>query len=69
MRSFERLERDPTFRWSMKIYTRLMKRFDAFHENVFHVTKDNLNGKNDIIDEVAKFIFRKFPYLSPRYYL
>ena len=53
MRSFERLERDPTFRWSMKIYTRLMKRFDAFHENVFHVTKDNLNGKNDIIDEVA----------------
>ena len=57
MRSFERLERDPTFRWSMKIYTRLMKRFDAFHENVFHVTKDNLNGKNDIIDEVAKILF------------
>lgn len=57
MLSFERLERDPTFRWSMKIYTRLMQRFDAFHENVFHTTKDNLNGKNDIIDEVAKILF------------
>ena len=57
MRSFERLERDPTFRWSMKIYTRLMQRFDAFHENVYRVTKDKVNDKNDIIEEVAKLLF------------
>lgn len=57
MRSFDRLERDPTFRWSMKIYTRLMQRFDAFHENVYRVTKDKVNDKNDIIEEVAKLLF------------
>lgn len=57
MPSFERLERDPTFRWSMKIYTRLMSRFDAFHENVYRVTKDKVNDKNDIIEEVAKLLF------------
>ncbi|MEC8012392.1 MAG: N-6 DNA methylase [Pseudomonadota bacterium] len=57
LRSFDRLERDPTFRWSMRIYTRLMQRFDAFHENVYRVTKDKVNDKNDIIEEVAKLLF------------
>lgn len=57
LNSFDRLERDPTFRWSMRIYTRLMHRFDAFHENVYHVTKDKVNDKNDIIEEVAKLLF------------
>lgn len=57
LRSFDRLERDPTFRWSMRIYTRLMHRFDAFHENVYRVTKDKVNDKNDIIEEVAKLLF------------
>lgn len=57
LNSFDRLERDPTFRWSMRIYTRLMHRFDAFHENVFRVTKDEVNDKNDIIEEVAKLLF------------
>ena len=50
LRSFDRLERDPTFRWSMRVYTRLMQRFDAFHENVYRVTKDKVNDKNDIIE-------------------
>jgi len=57
LRSYDRLERDPTFRWSMRIYTRLMQRFDAFHENVYRVTKDKVNDKNDIIEEVAKLLF------------
>jgi type I restriction enzyme M protein len=57
LRSFDRLERDPTFRWSMRVYTRLMQRFDAFHENVYRVTKDKVNDKNDIIEEVAKLLF------------
>ena len=57
LRNFDRLERDPTFRWSMRIYTRLMQRFDAFHENVYRVTKDKVNDKNDIIEEVAKLLF------------
>ncbi|WP_103745481.1 HsdM family class I SAM-dependent methyltransferase, partial [Escherichia coli] len=49
--------RDPTFRLSMRFYTRLMQRFDAFHENVYRVTKDKVNDKNDIIEEVAKLLF------------
>lgn len=57
LQNFDRLERDPTFRWSMRIYTRLMHRFDAFHENVYRVTKDRVNDKNDIIEEVAKLLF------------
>ncbi|HDO7528838.1 TPA: N-6 DNA methylase [Escherichia coli] len=57
LRSFARMERDPTFRWSMRVYTRLMQRFDAFHENVYRVTKDKVNDKNDIIEEVAKLLF------------
>ena len=39
LRSFDRMERDPTFRWSMRVYTRLMQRFDASDENVYRVTK------------------------------
>ncbi|HDX5425362.1 TPA: N-6 DNA methylase [Escherichia coli] len=57
LRSFDRMERDPTFRWSMRVYTRLMQRFDAFHENVYRVTKNKVNDKNDIIEEVAKLLF------------
>ncbi|WHU83800.1 N-6 DNA methylase [Pantoea agglomerans pv. betae] len=57
LRSFDRMERDQTFRWSMRVYTRLMQRFDAFHENVYRVTKDKVNDKNDIIEEVAKLLF------------
>ncbi|EHY3452137.1 N-6 DNA methylase [Escherichia coli] len=57
LRSFDRMERAPTFRWSMRVYTRLMQRFDAFHENVYRVTKDKVNDKNDIIEEVAKLLF------------
>ena len=54
---FEKLEKNPTFRWSMRIYTRLMHRFDAFHEQVFHTVKDRVNDKNEIIEEVAKLLF------------
>ncbi|MDV6642745.1 SAM-dependent methyltransferase, partial [Pseudomonas aeruginosa] len=39
------------------IYTRLMHRFDAFHEQVFQAVKDRVNDKNDIIEEVAKLLF------------
>jgi type I restriction enzyme M protein len=57
LRSFDRLERDPTFRWSMRIYTRLMQRFDAFHESVYRVRRDKVTNKNSIIYEVAKILF------------
>lgn len=57
IRNYEKLEKDPTFRWSMRIYTRLMHRFDAFHEQVFQTVKDRVNDKNDIIEEVAKLLF------------
>ncbi len=57
IRDYERLEKDPTFRWSMRIYTRLMHRFDAFHEQVYQTVKDKVSDKNDIIEEVAKILF------------
>lgn len=57
IRNYEKLEKDPTFRWSMRIYTRLMHRFDAFHEQVFQTVKDRVNDKNEIIEEVAKLLF------------
>lgn len=57
LRSFDRMERDPTFRWSMRVYTRLMQRFDAFHESVYRVRRDKVTNKNTIIYEVAKILF------------
>lgn len=57
IRNYEKLEKNPTFRWSMRIYTRLMHRFDAFHEQVFRVVKDQVSDKNDIIEETAKLLF------------
>ncbi|MFL0992984.1 class I SAM-dependent DNA methyltransferase [Vibrio parahaemolyticus] len=57
LRNFDRLERDPTFRWSMRVYTRLMQRFDAFHESVYRVRRDKVTNKNSIIYEVAKVLF------------
>lgn len=55
--NFEKLEKDPTFRWSMRVYTRLMDSFNYFHEQVYQVVKDQVNDKNDIIEEVAKLLF------------
>jgi type I restriction enzyme M protein len=34
-----------------------MKGFNAFHKQVYQTVKDKVNGKNDIIEEVAKFLF------------
>jgi type I restriction enzyme M protein len=52
-----RAEAAPTYRWSMRMYGRLMRGFNAFHEQVYQTVKDRVNGKNDIILEVAKFLF------------
>jgi type I restriction enzyme M protein len=41
----------------MRMYERLMRGFNAFHEQVYQTVKDRVNGKNDIILEVAKFLF------------
>jgi len=58
IRDHQQLEKDPTFRWSMMIYTSLMKRLDNFHERVYHIDKDRgIGNKNDIISEVSKFLF------------
>ncbi|WP_295606574.1 N-6 DNA methylase [uncultured Lamprocystis sp.] len=57
IREHERLRKDQTFTWSMKIYTRLMHRLDAFHEQVYQNVKDRVSDKNDIIEEVAKLLF------------
>ena len=54
---YKRIKADPTFRWSMKMYDRLMKGFNALHERIYQTHKDRVNGKNDIIEEVAKLLF------------
>ena len=57
IRDYERLNKDSTLRWSMQIYTRLMHKLDAFHEQVYQTVKDRVSDKNDIIVEVAKILF------------
>ncbi len=54
---YKRIKADPTYRWSMTMYDRLMKGFNALHERIYQTHKDRVNGKNDIIEEVAKFLF------------
>ncbi|MBM4287441.1 MAG: SAM-dependent methyltransferase [Deltaproteobacteria bacterium] len=54
---YKRIKADPTYRWSMRMYNRLMNGFNAFHERVYQIDKDRVSGKNDIILEVAKLLF------------
>jgi type I restriction enzyme M protein len=54
---YRRIKADPTYRWSMKMYDRLQNGFNTFHEQVYQTVKDRVNDKNDIIEEVAKFLF------------
>ena len=53
----KRLAREPTFEWSLKVYEQLQRGFDDFHEQVYGSVRDTVDGKNDIIDETAKFLF------------
>lgn len=53
----KRLSREPTFEWSLRVYDQLQGGFDQFHETVYSTVRDTFDGKNDIIDDVAKFIF------------
>jgi type I restriction enzyme M protein len=53
----KRLSREPTFEWSLRVYERLQRGFDDFHETVYSSVRDTVDGKNDIIDETAKFLF------------
>ncbi|RLA54499.1 MAG: SAM-dependent methyltransferase [Gammaproteobacteria bacterium] len=57
IREYERLNKNASLKWSMQIYTRLMHRLDAFHEQVYQTVKDRVSDKNDIIEEVAKILF------------
>lgn len=54
---YEYIKLNPTHRWSMRMYDRLMKGFNALHERIYQTHKDRVNGKNDIIEEVAKLLF------------
>ncbi|WP_316237052.1 N-6 DNA methylase [Bradyrhizobium sp. SZCCHNR1015] len=54
---YKRIKADPKYRWSMRMYDRLMKGFNALHERIYQTHKDRVNGKNDIIEEVAKLLF------------
>jgi type I restriction enzyme M protein len=54
---YKRIKADPTYKWSLKMYNRLMNGFDAFHEQVYQNVKDRVSSKNDIILEVAKILF------------
>ncbi len=52
-----RLQREDTYKWSLITCELLQKGFDSFHERVYSSVRDTVDGKNDIIDETAKFIF------------
>ncbi len=52
-----RLQREKTYRWSLATYEQLQQGFDDFHERVYGSVRDTVDGKNDIIDETAKFLF------------
>jgi type I restriction enzyme M protein len=54
---YKRIVADPTYRWSMRMSERLQSGFNTFHEQVYQTVKDRVNDKNDIIEEVAKFLF------------
>ncbi len=54
---YKRIKADPTYRWSMKMYDRLMRGFDEFHEQVYQNVRDNVSGSNAIIQEVTKILF------------
>ncbi len=55
--NYKQIKRDPTYYWSREMYQRLMDGLDYFHETVYTKTKDNVSNKNEIIEEVAKFLF------------
>ncbi|MDQ9090482.1 N-6 DNA methylase [Pseudoalteromonas haloplanktis] len=55
--NYKQIKRDPTYYWSREMYQRLMDGLDDFHETVYTKTKDNVSNKNEIIEEVAKFLF------------
>ncbi len=57
IREHRRFRADPTLKWSMQTYTRLMHRLDAFHEQVYQTVKDRVSDRNEIIEEVAKILF------------
>ncbi len=52
-----RLQREDTYKWSLRTYDQLQHGFDEFHERVYSSVRDTVDGKNDIIDETAKFLF------------
>lgn len=54
---YTQIKRDPTYYWSREMYDRLMKGLNAFHERVYTQEKDNADNKNQIIEEVSKFLF------------
>lgn len=55
--NYKQIKRDPTYYWSREMYERLMYGLDAFHETVYTKDKDNVSNKNEIIEEVSKFLF------------
>lgn len=55
--NYKQIKRDPTYYWSREMYERLMYGLDGFHETVYTKEKDNVSNKNEIIEEVAKFLF------------
>ena len=57
IRDYERLSGEQNLAWSAMVYRNLMHDLDAFHTQVYQTVKDKVSGKNDIIEEVAKFLF------------
>lgn len=61
-----RLQREQTYKWSLRASQKLQRGFDDFHERVYSSVRDTVDGKNDIIDETAKFLFLELFRLKHR---
>ena len=54
---YEKTIADPTYRWSMKMFNRLVEGFDGFYKQIHKNAKANTSSSNDIVREVIKILF------------
>ena len=54
---YEKIIADPTYRWSIKMFNRLVEGFDGFYKQFHQNASANISSSNDIVREVIKILF------------
>ena len=54
---YEKIIADPTYRWSMKMFNRLVEGFDGFYKQIHKNARTNISSSNAIVREVTKILF------------